>query len=68
MVLKASLITLLGVVTFGLHWAACMEHQFIFSNLSDLSNKVEPVLGIWDVLLLFDIQKIQGDLVLVVIH
>lgn len=44
MALKSSLITLLGVVTFGLYWAACVGHQFVFSNFSDLSKRVEPVL------------------------
>lgn len=30
MVLKASLITWLGVGTFGLYWAACMRHTSVY--------------------------------------
>lgn len=44
MVLKASLITSLGGRHLGLYWAACVEHQFMFVNLNDLSSKVEPVI------------------------
>lgn len=39
-VLKASLITLPGIVFFGPCWATCMEHQLIFLNLSALSSRV----------------------------
>lgn len=53
MVLKASLITLFGVVLFGLYWAVCMGYQLIFLNLSALLYPVESVSWIWDILLLF---------------